>query len=100
MLEIGTRFRTQNINIKTSISTNSTNQNHDSVIAKNIIDILFNATSENLKNDKKMTLFMKKLISNQLPGIRDGSKDFINDMSSSNIKKLLDDIQNQLNSRK
>lgn len=87
----------QNINIKSRISVN---QNNDSIIAKNIVDILFASTNENLKNDKKMNAFMKGLIASQLPGIRDGTKNFIDDMSSSNVKKLLDDFQNQLNNRK
>lgn len=83
-----------NFNLKTS------NTNSDAIIAKNIIDILFASTNENLKNDKKMNAFLKGIISSQLPGVRDGSKSFINDMSSSNIKKLLDDIENQLKNRK
>ena len=87
----------QNINIKPSISIN---RNNDSEVAKNIIDILFASINENLKNDKKMNAFMKGMISNSLPGIRDGSKNFVNDMSSVNIKKLLNDIQDQLNNRK
>lgn len=87
----------QNINIKPNISIN---RNNDPEVAKNIIDILFASINENLKNDKKMNAFMKGIISSQLPGIRDGSKNFINDMSSMNIKKLLDDIQNQLRNRK
>ncbi len=87
----------QNINIKPNISVN---RNNDPEIAKNIIDILFASINENLKNDRKMNLFMKSMISNSLPGIRDGSKNFINDMSSANIKKLLNDIQNQLGNRK
>lgn len=87
----------QNINIKPIVTIN---QNNDSIVAKNVIDILFTSTIENLKNDKKMNAFMKGIISSQLPGIRDGSKNFINDMSNVNIKRLLDDIQNQLNNRK
>lgn len=86
----------QNINIKSTISIN---QNNDSVIAKNIIDILFTSINENLKNDRKMNAFLKEMISSQLPNIRDGSKNFINDMSNVNIRKLLDDIQNQLKNR-
>ena len=42
---------------------------------------------------------MKGMISNALPGIRDGSKNFINDMTVVSVKKLLDDIQNQLRNR-
>lgn len=87
----------QNINIKPNIYIN---RNNDPEVAKNIIDILFASINENLKNDKKMNAFMKGIISSQLPGIRDGSKNFINDMSNVNIKKLLDDIQNQLRNRK
>jgi len=87
----------QNINIKPNIFLN---RNNDVEIAKNIIDILFASTNENLKNDKKMNVFMKGMLSNSLPGIRDGSKNFVNDMNSVNIKKLLNDIQNQLNNRK
>ncbi len=87
----------QNINIKPNISIN---RNNDPEIAKNIIDILFTSINENLKNDKKTNAFMKGIILSQLPGIRDGSKNFINDMSHVNIKKLLDDIQNQLRNRK
>ena len=87
----------QNINIKPNISIN---RNNDPEVAKNIIDILFASINENLKNDKKMNAFMKGIISSQLPGIRDGSKNFINDMSNVNIKRLLDDIQNQLRNRK
>lgn len=87
----------QNINIKPIVSIN---KNNDSEIAKNIIDILFTSINENLKNDKKMNAFMKGVISSQLPGIRDGSKNFIDDMNNTNIKKLLDDIQNQLRNRK
>jgi len=87
----------QNINIKPNIVIN---QNNDVAIAKNIIDILFASTNENLKNDKKMNAFMKGMLSNSLPGIRDGSKNFVNDMNFVNIKKLLNDIQNQLNNRK
>lgn len=87
----------QNININPKVFIS---QNNDAIIAKNVIDILFTSTIENLKNDKKMNAFMKGIISSQLPGIRDGSKNFINDMSNVNIKKLLDDIQNQIRNRK
>lgn len=87
----------QDINIKSVVSVD---KNNDPEIAKNIIDILFASIKENLNNDKKMNLFMKSMISKSLPGIRDGSKSFINDMSSVNIKKLLNDIQTQLEKRK
>lgn len=82
-----------NFNLKAS------NTSNDAIIAKNIVDILFVFIDENIRNDKKMTGFTKSLILSQLPGIRNGSRDYINDMSSSNIKKLLDDIQNQLKNR-
>ncbi len=87
----------QNINIKPSVSVN---RNNDSEIAKNIIDILFVSIDENLKESKKINAFMKGVVSNSLPGIRNNSKDFVNDMKIIRIKKLLDDIQNQLNNRK
>lgn len=87
----------QNINIKPNIFIN---KNNDPEIAKNIIDILFTSINENLKNDRKMNAFLKGIISNSLPGIRNGSKNFVNDMSDLNIKKLLNDIQNQLVNRK
>lgn len=89
-------FMLQNINIKPNVSIN---RNNDSEIAKNIIDILFASINENLKNDRKMNAFMRGMISNSLPGIRDGSKNFVNDMNVVSIKRLLDDIQNQLRNR-
>ncbi len=87
----------QNIRIQPNVSVN---RNNDSEIAKNIIDILFTSINENLKNDRKMNGFTKGLISSQLPNIRDGSKNFVDDMNPMNTKKLLNDIQNQLNKRK
>ncbi len=87
----------QNIRIQPNVSIN---RNNDSEIAKNIIDILFASINENLKNDRKMNGFTKGLISNQLPNIRDGSKNFVDDMNLMSVRKLLNDIQNQLNKRK
>lgn len=86
----------QNINF----NPKSSNINSDDIAAKNIIDILFVFIDGNIRNDKKMTGFTKGLILSQLPGIRNGSKDYINGMSSANIKKLLNDIENQLKNRK
>ncbi len=86
----------KNININPSTSTKRSN---DSIIAKNIIDILFASINENLKDDKKMNAFMKGIVSNSLPGIRDSSKNFVNDMKIVRTKKLLDDIQFQLRNR-
>lgn len=90
-------FTLQNINIKPIVTIN---QNNDAIVAKNIVDILFVFIDSNIRNDTKITGFTKGLILSQLPGIRNGSRDYINDMSSVNIKKLLDDIQNQLNNRR
>lgn len=77
-----------------------TNLSIDALIAKNIIDILFASINENLKKDRNMTAFMKGIVSSQLPGIRDGSKNFINDMNQVDIKILLDSIHNQLKNRR
>lgn len=87
----------QNINIKQNVSVN---RNNDAEIAKNIIDILFASINENLRNDRKMNAFTKSLISSQLPNIRDGSKNFVDDMSVLNTRKLLNDIHAQLSHRK
>jgi len=87
----------QNINIKPIVTIN---QNNDAIVAKNIINILFVFIDSNIRNDKKMTGFTKGLILSQLPGIRNGSRDYINDMSSFNIKNLLNDIEDQLKNRK
>lgn len=86
----------QNINVKSNVSVN---RNNDSVIAKNIIDVLFVFIDSNIRNDGEMNGFTKGLILSQLPGIRKGSKDYV-DKSSVNMKKLLDDIQNHLENRK
>ena len=90
-------FTLQNINIKPIVTIN---QNNDAIVAKNIVDILFVFIDSNIRNDTKITGFTKGLILSQLPGIRNGSRDYINDMSSINIRKLLDDIQNQLRNRR
>jgi len=87
----------QNIKITPKVYVN---QNNDSIISKNIIDILFESINENLKRDRKTNAFTKALISSQLPNIRDGSKKFVDDMNPMSTKKLLEDIQNQLNTRK
>jgi len=87
----------QNINLKPKSSNVTSN---DAIAAKNIIDILFVFIDGNIRNDTKMTGFTKGLILSQLPGIRNGSKDYINGMNSVSIKKLLDDIENQLRNRK
>ena len=73
---------------------------NDAIAAKNIIDILFVFIDGNIRNDIKMSGFTKGLILSQLPGIRNGSRDYINGMNSVSIKKLLDDIENQLKNRK
>ncbi len=73
---------------------------NDATSAKNIIDILFVFIDGNIRNDTKMTGFTKGLILSQLPGIRSGSKDYINGMNSVSIKKLLDDIEMQLKNRR
>jgi len=86
----------QNINLKPKSSNVSSN---DATIAKNIVDILFVFIDGNIRNDTKMTGFTKGLILSQLPGIRNGSRDYI-DTSTVNMKKLLDDIQNQLKNRR
>lgn len=72
---------------------------HDIVIAKNIINILFTFINNNIKNDKKMSGFTKSLILSQLPGIKSGSKEQLNEMNSFEIKQLLNDIQNQINQK-
>lgn len=87
----------QNINIKPIVTIN---QNNDAIVAKNIVDILFVFIDGNIRNDKKMTGFTKGLVLSQLPGIRNSSRDYINDIISVDIRKLLDDIQNQLKSRR
>ena len=87
----------QNINIKPIFTIN---QNNDAIVAKNIVDILFVFIDGNIRNDKKMTGFTKGLILSQLPGIRNGSRDYINSMNSVSIKKLLNDIEYQLKNRK
>ena len=86
----------QNINIKPSISIN---RNNDPEVAKNIVDILFVFIDGNIRDDKNMTGFTKGLILSQLPGIKSGSINYI-DTNSLRMKKLLDDIQNQLRNRK
>lgn len=73
--------------------------NNDSIIAKNVVDILFVFIDANIRTDNKMTAFTKGLILSQLPGIRNGSKEYINNMGAVKTKKLLDDIQNQLRNR-
>jgi len=86
----------QNINLNPKSFNVSSN---DATIAKNIVDILFVFIDGNIRNDTKMTGFTKGLILSQLPGIRNGSRDYI-DTSTVNMKKLLDDIQNQLKNRR
>ena len=95
----------QNINLKpksSNVSSNITSNvsSNDATIAKNIVDILFVFIDGNIRNDTKMTGFTKGLILSQLPGIRNGSRNYISDMSSANIRKLLDNIQNQLKNRR
>ena len=99
----------QNINLKpksSNVSSNITSNvtsniaSNDTTIAKNIVDILFVFIDGNIRNDIKMTGFTKGLILSQLPGIRNGSRNYISDMSSANIRKLLDNIQNQLKNRR
>ncbi len=72
----------------------------DAQVAKNIIDLLFINIDTNIKNDRKMNGFTKSLIMGQLPKIRDGSKDYVNDMPAFAVKTLLDSIQSELNKRK
>lgn len=74
-------------------------QLNDNKIAKSIIDILFKATENIVKNDNEMNGFTKSLTLSSLPGVRNGSKNSINKMSKVELKNLLDDIQNQLRFR-
>jgi len=85
-------------NVSSNIASNVSS--NDATIAKNIVDILFVFIDGNIKNDTEMTGFTKGLILSQLPGIRNGSRNYISDMSSANIRKLLDNIQNQLKNRR
>ena len=90
----------QNINLKPKQLYTNTTLNSDATAAKNIINILFTFVDEKTKNDKKMSRFVKGMILNTLPGIRTGSINYVDDTNSSDIKKLLDDIENQLKNRK
>lgn len=72
---------------------------NDSEIVKNIIDVLFTFINNSVNNDREMSGFTKSLILEQLPKIATGSKNYTNKVNSSDIKKLLDDIQIQLNKR-
>lgn len=82
------------------LNFNPTNNSKDAQVAKNIIDLLFVNIDTNIKNDRKMTGFTKSLVLGQLPKIRDGSKDYVNDMPAFAVKVLLDSIQTELNKRK
>lgn len=82
------------------LNFNPKNTSKDVQVAKNIIDLLFINIDTNIKNDRKMNGFTKSLITGQLPKIRDGSKDYINDMPTFAVKILLDSIQSELDKRK
>jgi len=90
-------LRNLNLNPK---QVQSNIKNNDAIAAKNIINILFTFVDEKTRDDKKMSGFVKGMILNSLPGIRNGSINYIDDANGVVIKKLLDDIENQLKSRK
>ncbi len=75
------------------------NTSKDVTVAKNIIDILFITINDNIKNDPKMSGFTKSLTLGQLPKIRDGSKEHLDKMNQPKVKKLLNEIQIELNKR-
>lgn len=88
-----------NFGLTTNSNKSTTTSSNDKVVAKNIIDILFAATEVVVKNDHEINAFTKSLTLSALPGVRNGSKNSVSKMNSLSIKKLLDDIQNQLNLR-
>lgn len=77
-----------------------TNTSKDSVIAKNIINKLFVFVDSCIRNDREMNTIVKGIALKQLPGIAKGSREYVDKMDSLNIKKLLDDIQYEISTRK
>ena len=88
-----------NLNLNQT-NNSSKNTSKDAQIAKNIVDILFEVTNEKIKDDKEMGVILKTICLKQLPKISTDTKNHIGKMDHFKIKKLLDDIQIQLNSRK
>lgn len=86
-------------NLDLNLNTSS-NSSKDSQIAKNIIDKLFIFVDACFRNDKKMSIIVKTIALNQLPGIAKGSRVYIDKMNNVTIKKLLDDIEYEINKRK
>jgi flagellar motor switch protein FliG len=72
----------------------------DSQIAKNIINKLFVFVDACFRNDKEINPVIKSIALNQLPGILKGSKEYVDKMNNTSIKKLLDDIQHEISMRK
>lgn len=90
-------FGISNINSNVTASITATS---DKEIAKNIIDILFVVVDTNIRNNKEISDFFKNIYTKSLPGVSNNAKNAIDKMNQVAIKKLLDDIQNQLKTRK
>lgn len=73
---------------------------YDSIVAKKVVDTLFAYINDCVNKDKKMNAFTRAIIVSQLPSIRDGTKEYLDEMNPAYVKNLLDTIQRDLSMRK